>query len=78
VTIAGEACGTAVYLPHTGMGVSATSMQLSFFDGILSNINVVDNIAKGESYFFNEVQRIKATIEKINNGKKCTRRHEMQ
>ena len=65
-----KACGTAVYLAHTGMGVSASSMELSFFDGILSNINVIDNIAKGESYFFNEVQRIKATIEKINNGKK--------
>lgn len=30
----------------------------------------MDNIAKGESYFFNEVQRIKHTIEKINNGRK--------
>ena len=39
-------------------------------NGLLSNINVVDNIAKGESYFFNEVQRIKNTIEKINDGKK--------
>jgi DNA mismatch repair ATPase MutS len=37
---------------------------------LLSNINVVDNIAKGESFFFNEVQRIKNTIDKINNGKK--------
>jgi DNA mismatch repair ATPase MutS len=42
----------------------------TLFDGLLSNINVVDNIAKGESFFFNEVQRIKNTIEKINNGKK--------
>jgi DNA mismatch repair protein MutS len=45
-------------------------MRLTLFDGLLSNINVVDNIAKGESFFFNEVQRIKNTIEKINNGKK--------
>jgi DNA mismatch repair protein MutS len=65
-----KACGTAVYLAHTGMGVPATEMQLSFFDGILSNINVIDNIAKGESYFFNEVQRIKATVQKVNDGKK--------
>jgi DNA mismatch repair protein MutS len=64
-----KACGTAVYLAHTGLGVPATQMSLSFFDGILSNINVIDNIAKGESYFFNEVQRIKATIQKINDGK---------
>ncbi|RYE14273.1 MAG: DNA mismatch repair protein MutS, partial [Sphingobacteriaceae bacterium] len=33
-------------------------------------IQVSDNIVKGESYFFNEVQRIKNTILKINNGKK--------
>jgi len=36
----------------------------------LSNINVVDNVVKGESYFYNEVQRIKATIHKINDGRK--------
>ncbi len=65
-----KACGTAVYMAHIGMGVPASKMQLSFFDGLLSNINVIDNIAKGESYFFNEVQRIKATIQKVSNGKK--------
>ena len=30
----------------------------------------MDNIVKGESYFFNEVQRIRKTIEKISDGKK--------
>ena len=65
-----KSVGAAVYLAHLGMGVPAQSMQLSLFDGILSNINVVDNIVKGESYFFNEVQRIKNTINKINDGKK--------
>jgi DNA mismatch repair protein MutS len=65
-----KAVGTAVFMAHLGMGVPAKEMRLSLFDGILSNINVVDNIVKGESYFFNEVQRIKNTILKINNGKK--------
>jgi DNA mismatch repair ATPase MutS len=65
-----KAVGTAVFLAHLGMGVPAKEMQLSLFDGILSNINVVDNIARGESYFFNEVQRIKNTIIKINNKNK--------
>jgi DNA mismatch repair protein MutS len=65
-----KAIGTAVFLAHLGMGVPAKQMRLSLFDGILSNINVVDNIAKGESYFFNEVQRIKNTILKINNKNK--------
>jgi len=65
-----KSVGTSVFLAHLGLGVPATQMQLSLFDGLLSNINVMDNISKGESYFFNEVQRIKATIQKINNGKK--------
>jgi DNA mismatch repair ATPase MutS len=65
-----KSAGSAVFLAHTGMGVPAKEMNLSFFDGILSNINVVDNLVKGESYFYNEVQRIKATVTKINDGRK--------
>jgi len=65
-----KAVGVAVYLAHIGMGVPAKEMQLSLFDGLLSNIQVMDNIVKGESYFFNEVQRIRNTIERINGGKK--------
>jgi DNA mismatch repair protein MutS len=65
-----KAVGTAVFMAHLGLGVPARKMELSIFDGILSNINVVDNIVRGESYFFNEVQRIKNTIIKINNGRK--------
>lgn len=65
-----KSVGISVFLAHIGMGVPAQNMKLTFFDGMLSNINVMDNISRGESYFYNEVQRIKATIQKINNGKK--------
>ena len=65
-----KAVGCAVFMAHLGMGVPAKEMKLSIFDGLLSNINVVDNIVKGESYFFNEVQRIRNTILKINDGRK--------
>lgn len=65
-----KSVGAAVFLAHIGMGVPAQHMKLTLFDGMLSNINVVDNISKGESYFYNEVQRIKATITKISDGKK--------
>jgi len=65
-----KAVGAAVFLAHLGMGVPASRMQLTLFDGLLTNINVEDNIVKGESYFFNEVQRIKNTIYKINDGRK--------
>ncbi|WP_291907926.1 DNA mismatch repair protein MutS [Chitinophaga sp. CB10] len=64
-----RAVGIAVFLAHIGMGVPAQHMELSFFHGIFSNIQVQDNIFKGESYFYNEVQRIKNTIIQINNGK---------
>ncbi len=65
-----KSVGSAVYLAHLGMGVPAASMELTLFEGILSNINVTDNIVKGESYFFNEVQRIRNTILKINDDRK--------
>jgi DNA mismatch repair ATPase MutS len=64
-----KAVGLAVYLAHIGMGVPAKEMKLSLFEGILSNINIEDNITKGESYFFNEVKRIKETIQKIDDGR---------
>ncbi|MEO6729642.1 MAG: DNA mismatch repair protein MutS [Ferruginibacter sp.] len=65
-----KSVGTAVFLAHIGMGVPAENMQLSLFDGLLSNINVMDNLLKGESYFYNEVQRIKSTVFKISDGRK--------
>ena len=65
-----KSVGSAVFLAHTGMGVPAKKMQLTVFDGLLSNINVVDNLVKGESYFYNEVQRIKATVAKVSDGRK--------
>lgn len=64
-----KAVGVSVYLAHLGIGVPAKEMQISYFDGLLSNIQVVDNLSKGESFFFNEVQRIKSTIVKISDGK---------
>jgi DNA mismatch repair protein MutS len=65
-----KSVGAALYLAHLGMGVPADKMRTSLFDGILSNINVVDNLVKGESYFFNEVQRIRKTILLISDKKK--------
>ncbi len=64
-----KAVGVSTYLAHIGMGVPAENLQLNFFDGLISNIHVIDNIIKGESYFFNEVQRIRKTIQQITDGK---------
>jgi len=64
-----KAVGVAAYLAHIGMAVPAKQMHITCLEGLLSNIQMADNLIKGESYFFNEVQRIKKTIEKINDGK---------
>lgn len=65
-----RAVGIAVYMASLGMGVPAAAMKMSSFDGLMSNIDVSDNTMKGESYFFNEVQRIKTTVSKIQDEKK--------
>jgi DNA mismatch repair protein MutS len=65
-----KAVGLSVYLAQIGMGVPAEKMEISYFDGLLTNINVMDNVIKGESYFYNEVHRIKNTVEQISDGKK--------
>ena len=57
--------GIGLYLASLGMGVAATSMKISTFDGILSNIEITDNMTNGESYFYSEVQRVKTIVEKI-------------
>jgi DNA mismatch repair protein MutS len=62
--------GIVVYLSHIGMGAPAKKVKLTVMDGLITNLNIADNVLKGESYFYNEVQRIKNTVLKINDGKK--------
>lgn len=60
-----RALGVSALLAHLGMAVPARSMQLSFLQGIITNMHVEDNILRGESYFFAEVQRMKQTAQKL-------------
>ena len=57
--------GVGALLAHLGMGVPAKSLRISFLQGIITNMHVEDDILKGESYFFAEVQRMKQTAEKL-------------
>lgn len=61
--------GVAALLAHVGMGVPAKKMKISFLEGIITNMQVEDNIFLGESYFFAEVQRMKVTAEKLYQSK---------
>lgn len=60
-----RALGVGALLAHLGMGVPARSMRISFLHGIITHMQVEDNILRGESYFFAEVQRMKQTAEKL-------------
>jgi DNA mismatch repair protein MutS len=57
--------GVSALLAHIGMGVPATALSISFLQGIITNMHVEDDILKGESYFFAEVQRMKLTAQKL-------------
>lgn len=65
-----KSLGIAVYLAHIGLGVPAKNFQLTLFEGLLSNIHVADDLQRGESYFFNEVQRIKKIVSRVQNQHK--------
>ena len=57
--------GVGALLAHIGMGVPAKALTISFLQGIITNMQAEDNILRGESYFFAEVQRMKQTAEKL-------------
>jgi len=60
-----RAMGVGALLAHLGMGVPAVAMRISFLSGIITSMQVEDNIMKGESFFFAEVQRMKHTAQKL-------------
>lgn len=57
--------GVATLLAHLGMGVPAQKLRTSFFNGIITNMHIEDDLLKGESYFLAEVKRMKMTAEKL-------------
>lgn len=62
--------GILAYLAHIGMGVPAKKCKLTLLDGLITNLTTSDNVLNGESYFYNEVQRIKHTLSQVMDGKK--------
>jgi len=60
-----KAVGISIYLSHLGFPVPANYMETSVFDGLITTINIDDNIDKGHSHFYSEVLRVKHVAEKI-------------
>ncbi|TKC65663.1 DNA mismatch repair protein [Pedobacter hiemivivus] len=62
--------GIAIFLAHMGFPIPATHMEFSVCDGLLTTINLPDNINMGYSHFYSEVLRVKQMAEQIRLGKK--------
>ncbi|KQR72501.1 hypothetical protein [Pedobacter sp. Leaf176] len=59
----------AVYLAHLGFPVPAEEMNTSVFSGLITTINISDNLSEGYSHFYSEVRRVKEVTKKIDESK---------
>ena len=62
--------GVCVYLAHIGFPVPASQFKTSIFNGLITTINLSDNITQGYSHFYSEVKRVKDAANMIKNKKK--------
>lgn len=60
-----KSVGVSLYLSHIGFPVPAKYLETSVFNGLLTTINLSDNLNKGYSHFYNEVLRVKYVAERI-------------
>jgi DNA mismatch repair protein MutS len=60
-----KSMGLAVYLSHLGFPVPAEKMTLSIYHGLITTINLSDNLLKGYSHYYGEVKRVKEIAIKL-------------
>jgi DNA mismatch repair protein MutS len=60
-----KATGISVFLSQIGFPVPAAYMETSVFDGLITTINLADNIQHGNSHFYTEVSRVKHVANKM-------------
>lgn len=58
-----KSLGLTIYLAHLGFPVPAEAMTLSLFNGLVTTINLPDNINEGLSHYYTEVKRVKEVAE---------------
>jgi DNA mismatch repair protein MutS len=64
-----KSIGIAIYLSQIGFPVPAKSMATSTFKGLITTINLADDVEQGHSHFYKEVLRVKHVAEKLNQSK---------
>lgn len=61
-----KAMGVAIYLSQLGFPVPAAYMKTSLFNGLVTTINLSDDIDQGHSHFYREVLRVKHVAQMVN------------
>ncbi len=61
-----KSVGVCTFLSQIGFPVPATYMETSVFKGLITTINLGDNISNGNSHFYSEVLRVKHVAQKMN------------
>ncbi|WP_296621039.1 hypothetical protein [Marivirga sp.] len=65
-----KSIGIGVYLAHLGFPVPAKEFKTSIYSGIITTINLSDNLSIGYSHFYSEVRRVKEAARTLADGKK--------
>jgi len=61
-----KSIGIAIYLSQIGFPVPAKNMATPIFKGLITTINLADDIELGHSHFYKEVLRVKQVAETLN------------
>jgi len=64
-----KSIGIAIDLSQIGFPVPAKRMVTSTFKGLITTINLADDVEQGHSHFYKEVLRVKHVAEKLNQSK---------
>ena len=60
-----KSLGLAIYLAHIGFPIPAKSMHTRVFNGLITMLNLADNINLGYSHYYSEVMRVKNSAVKL-------------
>ena len=65
-----KAVGLAVYLAHIGFPIFAKNMNTTVFNGMITTINLPDNLGQGLSHYYSEVRRVKEAAIQLRDHRK--------
>lgn len=64
-----KAVGLSIYLSHIGFPIFANKMSTTIFGGLITTINLPDNLGAGLSHFYSEVKRVKHVADTLVDNK---------